>query len=368
MRLTIWRLKMAIYPRSETDQYVNEENLRLIVSNIFTHCGMSPEDAGLLAQTLVHSDLRGIHSHGVLRVPDYVEKLTRQGVNPKGRPAVVSKRAGAIVVDGGNAMGQISGTFAMRQAMDTAKETGIAYSAVRGSNHCGALDWYTMMAARENMIGIAGTNALPTMAPWGGTDKIVGINPLSVAIPAASGRDFVLDFAFGATAHGKIRVYQQKNAPIPEGWAFDQMGNPTTSAATALEGLIQPIGQHKGIGLGMAVGMLSSLLSGAAYGLESGNMVDGAKPGVDGHFFLAIDISAFEDTDVFKQRVDKIADEVHASGKRDGSDQLFMPGEIEQQIARQQAFAGILLAAETVDGIAAAARKCDVDTSPLFAV
>jgi LDH2 family malate/lactate/ureidoglycolate dehydrogenase len=358
---------MAIYPTGEGDRRVDQEQLQIIVMQIFMGCGMSTEDAALLADSLVHADLRGIHSHGVLRVPDYVEKLTELGVDPRGRPQVVSKRGGAIVVNSGNSMGVVGGTFAMQQAMETALDTGIAYAAVRGSNHCGALDWYTMMAANEDMVGIAGTNALPTMAPWGGKDKIVGINPLSIALPAESGRDFVLDFAFGATAHGKIRVYHQKNQAIPEGWAFDPSGHPTTNAEEALQGLIQPIGGHKGIGLGMAVGMLSSLLSGAAYGLESGNMEEGAKPGVDGHFFIAINVSAFVQIDAFKQRVDSIIAGVHQSARREGTNALLVPGEMEFETAKHYAAEGIVLSLETITGIVKAAGRLGVDASQLGA-
>lgn len=123
--------------------------------------------------------LRGIHSHGVLRVPEYVRHLTTGGVNPAGRPFVASIHGSAIVVDGGNSMGQIGGTYAMREVIKTGRSTGVAFAAVRGSNHCGAMEWYTLLATEENMIGVAGTNALPTMAPWGSLDKIVGFNPLS---------------------------------------------------------------------------------------------------------------------------------------------------------------------------------------------
>ena len=137
-------------------------------------------DANLLAESLVHADLRGIHSHGVLRIPDYVKKLTKDGVNPRGRPRIVSERAATIVIDGGNSMGQIGGAFAMKRVIKKARGLGLALAAVRGSNHCGAMDWYTLMATRTDMIGLAGTNALPTMAPWGGTEKIVGINPLII--------------------------------------------------------------------------------------------------------------------------------------------------------------------------------------------
>ena len=359
---------MAVYPKSETDRRVLPERLGDVVRAIFCRCGMSDTDADLLSESLVHADLRGIHSHGVLRVPDYVKKLTKEGVDPRGRPRIVSERAAAIVIDGGNSMGQIGGAFAMQRVIEKARDLGLALAAVRGSNHCGAMDWYTLMAVREGMIGLAGTNALPTMAPWGGTEKIVGINPLSIAMPAKKHSPFVLDFAFGATAHGKIRVYHQKGSPLPEGWAFDANGQPTTDATQALSGLIQPIGQHKGVGLGMAIGMMASLLSDAAYGTELGNMVEGPRPGLDGHFFAAIDIAAFQDVESFKNRVDAVIDEVHELLLRAGVSRLFVPGEIEAESSSTYAHDGILLARTTVNDVAAAADALEVDPSNLFLI
>jgi len=348
---------MAIYPHADTDRRVSPGALQAGVAEIFRACRMDEADASLLAETLVHADLRGVHSHGTLRVPEYVRKLTLDGVDPRGHPFVARDRGPALVVDGANSMGQIAGTFAMQAAIERAKNTGLAFAAVRGSNHCGAMDWYTLMAVRADMVGIAGTNALPTMAAWGGADKIVGINPLSVAFPAGREPPFVLDFAFGATAHGKIRVYHQKGSPIPEGWAFDAQGRPTTDAAEALRGLIQPIGGHKGVGLGMAVGMLSTLLSGAAYGLESGNMVDGAQVGLDGHFFLAIDIAAFADVDTVKARVDGIIEQVHGARRAPGTAALLVPGELEAGFEREYRRDGIPLSAATLDGILAASAS-----------
>lgn len=357
---------MAIYPNSDSDRVVPPDRLEAAVAAIFAACGMDPADSGLLARSLVHADRRGVHSHGVLRVPDYVKKLTVDGVDARGRPRLVVDRGAALVVDGGNSMGQIGGAFAMEQAIDRAAEIGVAFAAVRGSNHCGAMDWFTLMAVEAGMIGLAGTNALPTMAPWGGTDKIVGINPLSIAFPAAEERPFVLDFAFGATAHGKIRVYQQKGAPIPEGWAFDADGAPTTDAGKALDGLIQPIGEHKGVGLGMAIGMLSSLLSSAAYGTELGNMIDGPQAGMDGHFFAAINVAFFEDLDCFKARTDAAIREVHGSAARSGVGRLYVPGEIEADFEAVQED-GIVLAAESIAGIAEAANALGVDLSSALA-
>lgn len=353
---------MAVYPKSDSDRVVEITPLLNVTTDIFAAAGMSGEDAALLALTLVHSDRRGVHSHGVIRVPDYVKKLAHDGVDPRGAPSIVSRRAGAIVVDGGNSMGQIGGTFAMDAAIAAARESGIAFAALRGSNHCGALDWYTLRAAAAGMIGFAGTNALPTMAPWGGADKIVGINPLSVAMPGGKGRPFVLDFAFGATAHGKMRVYHQKGAAIPEGWAFDEDGNPTTDTAKALVGLIQPIGGHKGVALAMAVGMLSSLLSGAAYGTESGNMLDGALAGVDGQFFMAIDVAAFVDPATFGARVDAARHQVYASRRRAGVDRLYMPGDLEADYEDSaRAEGAMILSAQTLGDIAEQARSLGVD-------
>ena len=348
---------MADYPETETDRRIAASDLERIATGVFTACGMSADDAALLASSLVHADMRGVHSHGTIRIPDYVHKMTRGGVDPAGRPSVVSRKAGAIVIDGANTMGQIGGNLAMTMAMDAALENGIALAALRGSNHCGALDWYTLRAAEAGMIGIVGSNALPTMAPIGGADKIVGMNPISIALPGRDGPPMVMDLALGVTAHGKIRVYHQKGLPIPEGWATDSEGNPTTDADLALTGLIQPAGGHKGIALAVMVGALSTLLSGASYGTRLGNMVDGPKPGRDGQVFIAIDIAAFRPLDRFGADLDDIVAEIHGSRPRDGKGRILVAGEMERDIAAGHLAHGILLPARTLDDIASAARS-----------
>jgi len=352
---------MAQYPGTEQDRRVDAGQLGTLVGAIFATCGMRTDDAQMLSESLVGSDLRGIHSHGVLRVPDYVEKLTAGGVDPRGTPRVVGGRGAVVVVDGGNSMGQIGSTFAMSRAIERAHEHGLGAAALRGSNHCGAMDRYAMMALAHGMIGLATTNALPTMAPWGGAEKIVGINPIAVALPGGEERPVVLDVAFGATAHGKIRVYHQKGHVLPEGWALDSDGVPTTDPATALAGLILPIGAFKGVGLAMISGMLSSLLSGAAYGLESGNMIDGAVAGADGQFFLAIDVAAFEDSVRFGRRADAAVRQVHGARRAPGVDRLYVPGEMEDEFTDSYRREGIPLNAQTLADLAAVARLRGVD-------
>jgi LDH2 family malate/lactate/ureidoglycolate dehydrogenase len=352
---------MSAYPEAQTDHRVSRLPLQTLVSDIFERCGMGPADAGLLAETLVVSDLRGCHSHGVLRVPDYVRKLTADGVDARGVPRIARDAGAALVVDGGNTMGQIGCAFAMKAAINRARQTGVAFAAIRGSNHCGAMAYFAMMAAAEDMIGIAATNALPTMAPWGGIDKILGINPLGIAIPGGEEPAIVFDAAFSASSHGKIRVYAQKGTPIPESWAFDKDGHPTTDATAALEGLLQPIGGYKGTGLALMMGMLSSLLSGAAHGTELGDMVNGPKPGRDGHFVMALNIAAFEEVTAFKARVDGIAAQIRGSGRAPGVDKVYPPGHLEAETEARYRQRGIPLSRETLDDLARTAISLGVD-------
>lgn len=351
---------MAEYPGSESERRIRPETLRQVVTSIFKACGMDEEDAALLATSLASADQRGIHSHGVLRVPEYVEKLTKGGVDPRGRPEIVSDTGSAIVVDAKNAMGQVAADFAMAEAIGAADRRDVAIAVVRNSNHCGAMDHWAAKALAHDMIGIAATNALPTMAPWGGIEKIVGINPLAVAIPAENEAPIVLDIAFGATAHGKIRIYRQKGHDIPEGWAFDELGNPTTDAAKAMAGLIQPIGAHKGVGLGVVMGILSSLLSGASYGTELGDMLSGPKPGHDGHFFAAIKIGAFQPIADFKRRVDLISREIQYSKRRGDVERVYPPGLLEAEFERRYGDEGIPLNDETLAGIVNSAKQFGV--------
>ncbi len=348
---------MSAYPKTEHERRISPSELQARVQDLFERCGMGGNDAQLLADSLVAADVRGIHSHGVLRVPDYVEKLLAGGVDPNGRPTLVSDRAAAIVVDGGNSMGQIGAWFAMGLAIERAKATNVAVAAVRGSNHCGAMFHYAMRALPEDMIGIAMTNALPTMAPWGGKDKIVGINPLAVAIPSQDEPPVVLDAAFSYSSHGKIRVYRQKGEPIPATWAYDSDGLPTTDAAKAIEGLLQPIGEYKGVGLAIVSGVLSTLLSGASYGSESGNMAEGAKAGHDGHVFIAINVAGFEDVARFKSRVDGIVQEIRGSARAVGTSRLYAPGGLEAETEASYRREGIPLNEMTWEGLECASRR-----------
>jgi len=340
----------------EGERRVGADGLRGLVARIFERSGMDEPDAGLLAETLVFADARGVHSHGVIRVPEYVKKLTRDGVDARGRPRVLRRVGGCLVVDGGNAMGQVAARFGMAEAIATTEEHGLAAAAIRGSNHCGAMAFFAMQALERDMIGIATTNALPTMAPWGGAERLLGINPLAVAIPAGRGHPIVYDAAFSGSAHGKIRVYAQKGQPIPEGWALDRDGRPTTDPLAAIDGLLLPSGGFKGVGLALVMGVLSSMLSGAAYGTELGDMERGPTPGQDGHFVMALKVGAFEAVDRFKARVDRAIEQIHACRLAPGFERVYAPGELEFLREQEYRRDGIPLNDLTLADLARTAR------------
>ena len=339
---------------------VPAQQLLETVTAIFAACRMSEADAALLADTLVDADLGGVHSHGVLRVPEYVEKLTSKGVDPQGRPQAVAGRGACLVVDGNNSMGQIGMHFAMAAAIDAAREHGVGIAAIRGSNHAGAMAYYARMAVEQDMIGWATTNALPTMAPWGGAERILGINPLGLGIPAGDEPPILYDAAFSGSSHGKIRIHQQKGEPLPEGWALDATGQPTTDPALAIDGLLQPIGAFKGAGLAMMMGILSSMLSGSAYGTELGNMEDGPVAGGDGHFAMAIDVSAFEEIGRFKQRVDAAIRQVRDCRRVEGMSPPQVPGGVEHERRLRYRVEGIPLNAVTLTDLAGTAARLGV--------
>jgi LDH2 family malate/lactate/ureidoglycolate dehydrogenase len=370
---------MSAYPGSENERRVTREALRTATSSIFQACGMSTADADLLGGSLVDADLHGVHSHGVMRVADYAGRLSppprgerrsavagvRGGVDPRGRPRVVRQRGAALVVDGDNAMGQIAGHFAMRQVIERARDTGVAFAAVGNSNHCGAMFPYVQLAVAEGMIGVASTNALPTMAPWGGADRIVGMNPLAVGIPAGRERPFVMDAAFAACARGKVVVYHQKGQALPQGWALDAEGRPTTDPGAALDGLLRPIGDYKGLNIAIAMGVLSTLLSGAGYGTRLGNLDDGPHAGRDGHFMMAMDIGAFTEVDAFRAEMDGVIAEIHASRRAPGVERLYVAGELEAETAARYLENGIPLNDTTLAELVRTAETLGADVSAL---
>ncbi len=354
---------MVGYQGMEAERRIPAETLRSYVAAIFAGAGLSNEDADVMAEITVHTDARGIYSHGSQAVSGYVDRLLSGKINPRGRPRLAGGRGPVVMVDADGSMGHLGCVFGMRLAIERAREQGIAIAAIRNSNHCGAMSFYPAMAIAEDMLGICSTNALPSMAPWGGLDKIVGLNPIGVGIPAAEELPVILDVGFSTAARGRVMVHFLKGLPIPDGWATDEDGRPTNDAATALKGLLQPIGGPKGVGLGLVVGIISALLTGADYGTDLGSVDVGPKPGRDGQLMMAIDIAAFEDVARFKQRVDQIIRQIHASRTLPGIDRVFLPGEQAIQAEIRFRRDGIPIPDVALKGLAAAAQKVGLDSA-----
>ncbi len=345
----------------DEERRVDVGRLEGFVADLFGGVGMERTDAGLLASIIVATDLRGAYSHGCALAPGYLARMEQGLIDPRGRPHVTRDGGATLVVDADNALGHLAVDFAMRAAVERARSTGIAAASIGGSNHCGAMAHYAMLALPHDMIGVATTNGLPTMAFWGGLDRILSINPIGIAIPAGLERPFVLDTSFGAAARGKIVVHQQYGRPLPEGWAYDRDGNATTDPVAALDGLIQPSGGYKGTSLALVMGILSALLSGAAYGTELGDFVDGAKPGRDGQFVLAISIGAFEDPVRFKERMDELIAQIHASRPAPGFDRVMLPGERAAELEAAYRRDGVPMTEATRRGLTDVADRLGID-------
>jgi LDH2 family malate/lactate/ureidoglycolate dehydrogenase len=305
--------------------------LREFAAACFVATGVSRPQAAEIADNLVLADLRGVGSHGVTRIPIYAERLRAGVVNPKPEPKVVRSFGGLALVDGDNGPGQVVSRFANDHAIGLARAHGIGAVTVRNSNHDGILAAYTAQTAAAGLIGIATTNAPKSMAVFGGRVPILGTNPLSIALPRASGRPIVLDMATSVVARGKIVEKAKRGESIPAGWALDADGAPTTDAVTAEKGVILPFSGGKGSGLAIVVEALSGILSGGLFGAQIHNLYsDFVNPQGIGHFFLALDPEVLAEPGApFAARVDAFADMLKASPTASGFTEILLPGEPE---------------------------------------
>lgn len=327
----------------EDIQIVQAEPVRQFCVSACKAAQLSQEHAELLTDTLIQADLRGVHSHGVTQLPSYIKGYQTGGINPRPSIKVVKESGATAVIDGNDGLGLIVSHPAMRLAMDKASDHGIGAVTVRNSDHLGMVAYWSMMALERDMIGYATSNTSRIMAPWGGITPSHGNNPISYAIPAGSEWPLVLDIAISVVAKGKIRLADLKNEPIPEGWAMDKHGEPTTNAHSAMEGLLMPIAGHKGYGMALVNDVLCGVLSGGLFGVDlpMGRVVDGSRKMGYCHFFMAWDISHFIPVAEFKKRVDKLVSMMKASQLAQGQNKIYLPGEIEFETKRLRVREGI---------------------------
>lgn len=325
-------------------KHLKFELIEHFMEAILVKAGVPSDDAKIITDVLLWADKHGFDSHGVNRLKSiYLDRIRDGIVNPVTKYEIVRESPGTAVIDGNNGMGHVIGQKAMKLAMEKASKTGIAMVAVRNSSHYGSAGYYAMMAAAEDMIGMTGTNARPSIAPTFGVENMLGTNPFTFAIPTDEPFPFLLDCATSITQRGKIELYAREGKKLPEGWVINEKGETSTdpvevlkdlttgkAALTPLGGPGEETGGYKGYGYATVVEILSSALQQGAYMKMLMGFHEGLKtPYPVGHFFIAIDVSAFTDPGDFKKTAGDILRQLRASRKMPGQNRIFTAGEKE---------------------------------------
>ncbi len=329
---------------------VKEDDLRALGESAFMGLGLTEPDARDVCSILLLADLFGLSTHGFSRVESYGERLLSGGI--RARPQIRAERLAPslIAVDGDNGVGPLVGMHALREAMRAARETGLAMALARSSNHFGPISPYSLIAAEAGFASIIGSNATTTIAPWGGTDARLGNSPLGFGVPNPVGQPFLLDMAMSVVARAKIRSAEKRGETIPETWATDAGGLPTTDPRAALDGFLLPIGGHKGYGLALMVDMLAGLFSNAAYLTHVKSWVDSPdEPQNLGHFFILIDTSRLGSTSWLAERMRDFAQILHDSPPARAESPVIVPGEIELDRMAAQRRDGLRMPRETIE-------------------
>lgn len=311
--------------------YLCIEKTKLFVEYVFRKVGLSQEYAALSSEVIIQAELTGVPTHGLAKLPFYVMRYQNHSENLMPNIKVINKHENNILIDGDGGSGLIVGPTALQECISRTKVNGIAAVAVRNSGHYGCGNYYAWKFAENNLIGIIMTNTAPLMAPYGGKEREIGSNPISVAIPAKNRRPIILDMATSVAAFGKIQIAAASKMNIPSNWAKNKDGVPTINPQEGLEGTLQPIADHKGYGLAVIVDAFTSLLSHGKFGQNVATMeaLNGENPEGVSHFMLGIDPSTFYSIDEFLAHVDNYIEYIKQSPKAKDTEEIFMPGEIE---------------------------------------
>ena len=308
---------------------VQPQRLEDFIVGVFVSLGVPEPDARTVAGMIVEADMLGYGTHGVFRLRQYVNRLRDGGYNPTPELKVVTEAAATALLDGDNGLGHLALRTACNLAMTKAEKTGIGWAGVRGGNHGGPAALYVRPQTAAGMIGLcAAVGSANHVAPFGGTDLLLGTNPIAIAFPSADPDPFVLDMATTVAAVGKIKVLAQRGDAMPEGWMVGRDGRPLTDPTRRDEGYLLPIGGPKGYGLSLAIGLLAGVLNGAAIGSDVVDFTnDTESPTNTGQFVAAIDLKAFGDPDVIAASAARVFTELRASEPLPGHDPVRIPGE-----------------------------------------
>ena len=311
-------------------QTISSTSLSEFVARLFSAAGLSNAAAATVAHGLVEADLEGLSSHGVMLVDMYIDRLLKGSVARHETASIVSEQQGAVVLDAGHALGQLTGAQAITLAVDKARQFAVGIVSVRHGFHFGKAGQYSIQAAEAGCIGITMCNTRPLMPAPGGAERVVGNNPIAIALPTADPIPILLDMATSEAAMGKIRMAEKANEIIPPTWAVTAQGEPTTNPSEAIAGMLLPSGGPKGFGLSFIIDLMCGLLSQGATGSQVRPLYgDFSVPYDCSHLFIAIDVAHFCDIDWFRQHTAAAAARIRKGQHASGVEQLLTPGEPE---------------------------------------
>jgi len=345
------------------------EDLKDYMVRFFVKLNVPQTDAETAAEVLLTADLRGVDSHGIIRLNTYYGDRLRKGlIDPLSPVTVLNETPVSLALSGGNGLGQVVGKQAMIRCIEKAQQIGMAMVTVRNSNHYGIAGYYAMMALEKDMIGISFTNSQPLVAPTYGRKALIGTNPIAVAVPAGKERPYVLDMATSIVPIGRITVYDKAGKQIPAGWGIDKEGRVTTNPTDVLKGgALMPLGGidtmrgYKGYGLGLLVDIFSGVLSGAGFLTSVGHPSSEGRFANVGHFFGAIRIDVFRSLSGFKEDMDAVIHELKDSPKAVGADRIYIQGEKEFERAEFNRTNGVPLLVPVVNSLAEAGKQVGVE-------
>ena len=312
---------------------VNVDYLKQKCLEIFTRAGISEGDATLLTTVLVTTDMRGVYSHGVLRIASYLDCLSAGGILPNTEIKILSESPASLQVSAAGGLGIPASYKTMSRVIEKCKEQAVVCATVNHSDHYGAAGYYAMMGADAGLLTFSMSNTCPLVAPTGGRAHTIGNNPFAYAAPGQKHHAVLFDVCMSKVASGKIAIMAQEGKPIPSDWILDRNGNPTTDGNEVFHGgIMLPFAEHKGYGFAVMVELMTGVLamSGMMDEVKSWNK----KPGRDsntGHCFIAINPSFFGGIDRFRQRVDEMIDRLKACPPADGVQEVLYPGELEER-------------------------------------
>jgi ureidoglycolate dehydrogenase (NAD+) len=338
---------------------VNSDDLKSFTRQVFVCTGLPQADAELVADVLVWANLRGIDSHGVLRIAEYTNNVDIGFMNPNPDIQILKETQAITFIEADHAFGPVVTMFAMKQVIKKAKEVGIGWALIRNTTHQGAMGYYVLLPVQQEMAGIASVASPPTMSYYGSRAKGLSPAPIAISVPAKRHNPLLLDMATAVVAFGKIFLARDRGVPIPEGWALDKDGNPTTDPNKAA--MMVPFGGPKGSGLSLMLECLSGVMADNPR-LEPNLMgKEPNPPNLQNSFVAAIDISQFTGVESYKEHIDNLIDGLKALPKAQGFSEIFMPGELEDRICEERKRDGIPLPQGTVQNLRNAAEKYGVE-------